>query len=108
MRAQPKDCANLLAELFEHGLGYSSINTARSAVSAARCDGVSVGAGPIVSRIMKGVFETRPSRPRYSVVWDVNLVLRYLCSCGDCDTWSLEEFMYPDTTFIGTTVTVYC
>ena len=49
MRAQPSDCANFLAELFEQGLGYSSINTARSAVSAvcARCNVYLLGLIPL-------------------------------------------------------------
>ena len=78
MSAKLRGCANLLAELFEPGLGYNSINTARSAVSAicARCGGMSVGDNPMVSRVMKRVFEARPSKPWYSVVRDVNLVLK--------------------------------
>ena len=38
---------------------------------------------------MKGVYEARPSNPRYAVTWEVNKVLNYLshpllqCSCKD-------------------------
>ena len=73
-------CANFLAELRASGLGYSSINTARSALSAAVCleEGGSLGSHPLIVRIMKGVFKEAPSRPRYSETWDPNIVLEYV------------------------------
>lgn len=53
---------DFLTSLFENGLGYSSINTARSALSALGLmfDNVLVGAHPLVIRFMKGVFNLRP------------------------------------------------
>lgn len=58
-----------LTELYNAGLGYSCINTARSALSSflqlENC--VSVGSHPLVRRFMKGVFNLRPSLPRYNV-----------------------------------------
>jgi len=55
-------------ELFENGLGYSTINTARSSLSAVgiKCDGITIGSHPIVIRHLKGIFNLRPSVPRYS------------------------------------------
>ena len=45
-----------LSELFEKNIGYSAINTARSALSAMGivCDGFSIGSHPLVVRFMKG------------------------------------------------------
>ena len=43
-------------------------------------DGVSVGQHPLVSRALKGAFQTRPPLPRYSETWDVSKVLAVLSS----------------------------
>jgi len=32
----------------------------------------------LISRFMRGIFNERPSLPRYSKIWDVKVVLRYL------------------------------
>ena len=70
-----------LAELFNSGLSYSYINTARSALSSILCcnnTSIPFGQLPIVKRFMKGVFETRPSLPRYSSTWDINVAFNYI------------------------------
>lgn len=73
---------NFLTTMFDRGLGYSSINTARAALSAivtlTDCRGVAFGTHPLVHRFMKGVFNKRPSLPRYSTTWDPTTVLDYL------------------------------
>ena len=67
-------------ELFESGIGYSGINTARSALSSVLkpVDGMTFGAQESVKRFLKGVYEARPSNPRYTETWDVSKVLNYL------------------------------
>ena len=40
-----------------------------------------MGSHPIVSRLLKGMFNTRPPAPRYSGSWDVAIVVEYLRSC---------------------------
>ena len=74
---QPLD---FLAELFESGIGYSGINTARSALSSVLkpVDGITFGAQESVKRFLKGVYEARPSSPRYAETWDMSKVLNYL------------------------------
>lgn len=73
---------NFLATLYARGLGYSSINTARAALSSIvtviDSPGMSFGSHPVVSRFMKGVFNQRPSLPRYTATWDPAVVLDYL------------------------------
>ena len=65
-----------LNSLFDAGLKYSGINTARSALSMFL--GITahdhVGKHPLVIRFMKGIVSRRPSLPRYSSIWDVGLV----------------------------------
>ena len=41
-------------------------------------DGVRVGQHPMVSRFLKGVFNSRPPAPKYGTTWDVDIVLQYL------------------------------
>lgn len=43
-------------------------------------EGLSIGQHPLVTRLLKGVFQTRPPLPRYQGTWDVGLVLRYINS----------------------------
>lgn len=71
---------HFLAELYDDGLSYSSINTARSALSTLMQlqDGENFGSNSLVSRFMKGVFAQRPALPRYKEIWDVSVVLRYI------------------------------
>ena len=71
-----------LTELYKSGIGYSAINTARSALSAIvnLPDKSPVGQHPLVRRFLKGVFQSRPTTPRYNTTWDVNIVLDYLKS----------------------------
>ena len=75
---------DFLATLFSSGLGYSAINTARSALSSVLLlpNNTTFGSHPLVTRFLKGVFELKPSLPRYSVIWDVGVVLQYLKSLG--------------------------
>ncbi|XP_068757998.1 uncharacterized protein [Montipora capricornis] len=65
---------------YENGLSHSGINTARSALSTFIFlpDGGSFGNHPLVFRFLKGVYESRPSLPRYKNTWDVCVVLNYL------------------------------
>ena len=69
-----------LVNLYHSGIGYSAINTARSALSTILTleREVKFGEHPLVTRYMKGIFECRPALPRYSDIWDVNVVLNYL------------------------------
>ena len=50
-------------------------NCARSALSSyvSLDDGSVVGQNPVVCRLLKGVFQSRPPKPKYTEVWDVVL-----------------------------------
>ena len=57
---------DFLTSLFERGLKYGAINTAKSAISAITepKHGLTLGSQPLISRFMKGVFRSRPLIPR--------------------------------------------
>lgn len=84
-----------LTTLYDEGLSYSSINSARCALSAIldRPDSAhqTFGEHPDVKRFMKGIFQSRPPLPRYSKTWDVNLVLQYIGAMGNSQELSLKD-----------------
>ena len=71
---------DFLQSLYEDSLGYSAINTARSALSSILTlpGNVTFGNHPLVTRFLKGVFELKPSLPRYNSIWHVSVVLGHL------------------------------
>ena len=48
-----------------------------------------MGQHPLVSRLLKGIYNTRPPEPRYSTTWDMDVVIRYLQSLGENNTLPL-------------------
>ena len=67
-------------ELYNAGLGYSSIGKARSVLSLIinPIDGHDFGSHPLVSRFMKGMFMQRPNLPKHVVSYDPQKVLNFL------------------------------
>ena len=50
-----------------------------------------VGQLPIVKRFMKGIYELRPSLPRYTATWDLSTVLNYFRKGASVSVLSLKE-----------------
>lgn len=86
------DVANFLAELFEQGYQYCSLNAYCSSISSAheKVDGQPVGQHPTIVRALKGAYNKRPSLPRYSTTWEVSKVTSYIVALGDNDSLSLK------------------
>ncbi|XP_071502116.1 uncharacterized protein [Diadema antillarum] len=90
---------NFVLEFFTHmfyeeNLSYSAINSARSALATflvLEDEQFTVSTHPLLSRFMRGVFQLRPPRPRYSEIWDVNIVFRYLRSLAPANSLSLKQ-----------------
>ena len=80
LQASLGDILRFLADSFQEGLQYHTINTYRSAISMTHdsIDGCLIGQHPTVSRMMKGIFQSRPPLPRYQVTWPVATVTAYL------------------------------
>ena len=81
--ASLSDIMEFLADQYDLGLQYRSINTLRSALSTThpQVDEVNVGSHPLVQRLLKGIFNSRPPAPSYNGAWDVSTVVEYLRSC---------------------------
>ena len=84
---------NFLANLAETGSSYSAVATARSALSSyvTLPGGEAFGSCAIVKRLMKGVFECKPTFPKVCSTWDVNIVLKELESWYPTEKLTLKE-----------------
>ena len=83
-----------LTTLFDSGLGYSGMNTARSALSAVveiKDSNHTIASHPLVQRFLKAVFQSRPSLPKYSHTWDVTIVLDYLKTIAPKEKLTLKQ-----------------
>ena len=96
LRAPVTRVLDFLTELYNTGLGYSAINTARSAISSILLStgAVSFGSHPFVVRFLRGVYNSRPSLPRYTEIWDVRIVLDKLREMSPASTLALKELTY--------------
>ena len=76
----------------KHQLGYSALNTARSAMSSLimPLDNVPFGQQRLVKLYMRGVFNVRPPAPRYKDTWDPQLILTLLKSWSPAHQISLK------------------
>ena len=95
---------NFLGDQYEkQKLSYSALNTARSALSLVILppEGSTFGNHPLVGRLLRGIFTTRPSLPRYKSVWDVAIVLRYLKTLHPLSQLSLRELTLKLTMLIA-------
>ncbi len=100
MRPTVNNVLNFLHTLYAQDLSYSTINTARSALSACLLDTTFSGTNytitnhPLLIRYMKGVFNSRKPTPNYSETWDVNIVLNYLAKLFPLDNLSLKDHSF--------------
>ena len=78
------DGIDFLYTLYEGGCSYSTINTARTALSTVVFlpEGHSFGHHPLVKRLSKGLFEPRPTMPDYQDMWNIYDVLQCIKSMG--------------------------
>ena len=62
-----------LSNLFSEGLEHKNINGYRSAISAyhEKAEGVPVKQHPQVFQLLLGVFNKRPTQPKYTVICDI-------------------------------------
>jgi len=82
---------DFLSDLFKEGQ-YRIINSIRSAVSMTHnpIGSTPIGQHPLVSRLMKGIYNSRPPEPQYSTTWDVSSVLDWIKRLGNNKDLSLK------------------
>ena len=86
-----ENATELLTDIFKSGSGYNAINTTLSSVIVLP-NGATFGERPLVRRFLKGVFELKPSLPKYNEIWDVSLVLEYLRHLPGLENSSLKDY----------------
>ena len=74
LQATTNTFLNFLAEEFDRDLKHSYIRGYTSALA----DYISDVDYTLLRKLMKGIHNSRPSKPRYSAIWDVNIVLSYI------------------------------
>ena len=73
-------------------LGYSAMNTARSAVSTVLVIyGAPAGQHPLVYRFLKGIYNQKPALPRNSVTWDISILLNFLRKLSPAKMLDLKQ-----------------
>jgi hypothetical protein len=84
---------DFLSELHEEGKAYRSINVSRSMLSAtlSKIEGYDVGKHPLVIKLMLGIFNSNPPKPRYNSFWDIGSVLSYLEGLGPDTSLSFKN-----------------
>lgn len=90
------DVLKFLSCEFQKNKSYSAINSYRSTLSTTipPIDGFPVEKHPTVIQFMKGVYNLKPTVPKYSCVWDVSVVLKFLNSLQCNDNLSLKDLTY--------------
>lgn len=84
---------DVLVTLHDKGLKYSTLNTAKSAISAVilPTNNHTIGTHPPVSRFMRGSYKSNPPTPRYHTTWKVQTVLTYLSSQDSVEKLDLKS-----------------
>jgi hypothetical protein len=76
LSASIEDVIELLTSEFQSGLQYSTLNSARSALSATLppFDGIPVGQHPLISRLLQGIFNYPNIKPLGIFKWLLHLL----------------------------------
>ncbi|CAB4011108.1 Hypothetical predicted protein [Paramuricea clavata] len=90
---------------YKEGKAYRSINVYRSALSAVLplIDSWKVGSHPLVSQLLRGIFNLRLPQPKYSHTWKVSQLLGYIKSFGPNENLSLKNLSFKLVTLLGLT-----
>jgi hypothetical protein len=97
-----QDVIEFLTSEFNKGPSYSSINTARAVLSSLgiMLGSFTAGTHPMVIGFMRGVFNRRPSMPKYNTIWNVDKVLLFLKQLSPVKHLSLKELTLKLTMLI--------
>ena len=101
-----KEVVNFLASLHKEGYQYRSLNSYRSAISLVheRVDGYTLGQHPLVTRLMKGVFNDRPSPHCLGThVHGMYRQYSHIFSWGNNDSLSLKQLSWKTAMLLALT-----
>lgn len=78
-----------LAEQFNKGCSYGTLNCHRSALSLLLGDQVS--SDDCIKRLLKGAYRQKPNKPKYSFTWDPQIVLNFISNWNPNLDLTLEK-----------------
>ena len=78
-----------LVQKFNRGASHGTLNTCRSAISLL-C-GEYIGKSPLISRLLKGVFKQKPSKPKYDRIYSLDPVISRIEKLAPLDSLSLQQ-----------------
>lgn len=96
--ASVSEVLKFLSFQFEKGSSFSTLNSYRSAI--AQILGPNLGQDYRIKRFFRGVYQLRPSQPKYSCTWDAKIVLNFLRGLNN-DNISLEYLTYKTCMLIA-------
>lgn len=97
--SSPKHVLTFLTEVFESGIGYSSLNTYRSALSIILDKHIT--RDDSVTRFLKGVYRLRTPKPKYNFTWDPITVLTFLATYFPHQTVNLSDLTTKTVTLLA-------
>ena len=73
-----------LTEICNSGIGYTSVCMRQTSLNTIVMLPVfpDILKHPLIKKIIKVVFNTKPPKPRYTYTWDINKVLSYIARLG--------------------------
>jgi len=85
-----------LLQLYKDGAKYSTINSARSALSLylPNINNNTIGKHPIITRFVKGVSKLKPPTPRYNYTWDIDVLLKLFESWEENSQLGIKNLTY--------------
>lgn len=86
---QLSDILTFLAEQFNRGGSYGTINCHRSALSLFL--GGNIGSDDSIKRLLKGIFKQKPCIPKYIGTWNPQIVLNYVTNWFPNRSLSLDK-----------------
>lgn len=92
------DILSFLTFYFKKGASYGTLNSYRSAI--AQILGPGIAQDFRVKRFFKGVFQLRPSKPKYNNTWDPCIVLNFVRELNN-EEISLEYLTYKLTILLA-------
>lgn len=94
-----KQILKFLTEEFNKGASHGSLNSCRSAISLLQ--GAKIGENPLIRRLFTGITKLRPSKPKYDVVWNPQIVLDHISEWGDNNVLTLEKLTLKLVTLLA-------
>lgn len=89
---------HFLTDIFDKGAKYGTLNCYKSALSLLLGNVIN---DDRIKRFMKGVFRLRPTKPKYNVTWDPNIVLNYLAQKWPNTDLDLETLSKKTSTLLA-------